>query len=80
MRAFNGFLSDVGDFNDLRVVHAKLQCVEYLGRDETCKKRMLELAESVKENKEVSTFLMFGSITLCDRKNNIGEARHVSLE
>ncbi|MED5603178.1 MAG: hypothetical protein VX935_12245 [Pseudomonadota bacterium] len=79
MRAFNAFLNDEGDYNDTRVAHAKLQCVEYLGRDKSCEDRFMDLAKETKDP-QASMLIMLESMTRCDRKKNIGKHRIISLD
>jgi len=79
MRAFNLFLSNEGDFNDVRVVHANLQCVEFLGRDKACEDRLMKLAK-LAEEPQLSMLIMLESITRCRRERNIGNNRIVSLD
>jgi len=47
MRAFNDFLNYEGDYNDIRVAYAKLQCVKFLGRDKSCEDRLILLCQII---------------------------------
>lgn len=79
MRVFNAFLSEKGARNDARVVHAKLQCAEFLGRDERCENRY---ANSTKNNKDplTSALTIYEAQLRCERRNNIGRERIISLD
>jgi len=80
MRVFNSFLSDEGDYNDIRVAHAQLQCVEFLGgRDKSCEDRFMNLAKETKDPK-AAMLIIFESVIRCERKQNIGRYRFISLE
>lgn len=78
MRAFNIFLNDQGDFNDVRVAHAKLQCVEFLGRDKACEDQIMNLAKQAKDP-QTGMLIMLESMTRCRREQSIGEYRVISL-
>lgn len=78
MQAFNYFLSNEGDYNDIRVAHVKLQCVEFLGADKSCKDKLMNLALERKDRQE-SILIMLKSMERCERKQNIGEYRVISL-
>jgi hypothetical protein len=79
MRAFNGFLNDEGDYNDVRVAHANLQCVEFFGRDKACQDLLMNLAKETKDSR-LSMLIIFESATRCRREKNIGNQRVISLD
>ncbi len=78
MQGFNYFLSNEGDYNDVRVAYAKLQCVKFLGTDKSCKDRLMDLAIGKKDREEL-ILIVLESMARCERKQNIGKYRIISL-
>lgn len=78
MRAFNSYLEQEGDFNDVRVAYAHFQCVAFLGTDEACVSRLTKLAEQTEDPREAA-MITLASMFKCDRKQPIGEPRVISL-
>ena len=78
MRVFNAYLSDQNDYNDIRVAHAKLQCIEFLGRDRSCEDRLKERAQQSKDSKEALRIIL--ELSQCDKKRSIGEYRTISID
>jgi hypothetical protein len=78
MSAFNSYLEQEGDFNDVRVAHAELQCVAFLGTDQACVSRLTKLAEQTEDPREAA-MITLASMFKCDQKQPIGEPRVISL-
>ena len=67
-----------GGFNDVHVAHAKLQCVEFLGRDTACEDQVKNLAKQEKSSRS-GMLIMLEFMTRCRREQSIGEYRVISL-
>ena len=79
MEGFNYFLNTEGDYNDTRVAHAEMQCIRFIGRDEDCEAKFMNLAKSVKETRTAVNIILESKVR-CRREEKIGESRIISLE
>ena len=79
MEGFNYFLNTEGDYNDIRVAHAEMQCIRFSGMDEDCEAKFRNLAKSVKETR-IALAIIIESTGRCRREEKIGESRTITLE
>lgn len=79
LESYNSFLNDEGDYNDVRIAHVELQCVEFLGRDKACEERLIKLLENTSDIKIVQ-YIYLEEMEKCDNKKFVGQVRRISRE
>lgn len=78
MEGFNYFLASRDDWNDIRVAHVKIQCVEYSGRDKQCEERAYKSANPSSDPRSIAIGVLL-SQEACEKKRPIGSAKIISL-
>ena len=67
-----------------RVKHLKLYCVEYLGNDKNCEKKIIDESSANwktknREGRQAAMMRNLSSIIICRKERNIGQSKTISI-